>query len=118
MIHEDLVPQDKLITGASVQLHCAHGDVLTYPLADVLLTVSGVTIPVRAAISKNLPVSVLLGTDAPELTKLLVTNPITMEDGQAWVVTRAQSQRIARAEEDAQCKVQRSEVEPRGTRCQ
>ena len=40
MICEDLVPQGKLITGASVQPHCAHGDVLTYLLADVLLTVS------------------------------------------------------------------------------
>ena len=69
-------------------------------------------IPVRAAISKNLRVSVLLGTNVPELMKQLVTNPTTTEDGQALVVTRAQSQKIARVEEDMQSKMQRSEVEP------
>lgn len=112
MISEDLVSHDTLIAGASVQLRCPHGDVITYPLAEVVLRVNGVTIPVRAAIAKNLPVSVLLGTDAPELRNLLVMSPTITEDGQALVVTRAQAQEIVKAEEETKWKLQHSEVEP------
>ena len=48
------------------------------PLAQVELELDGVAVQVEAAVSESLPVSVLLGTDVPELGKLLQFNPSTV----------------------------------------
>lgn len=41
-----------------------------FSTADVVVEVDGMQLAVRAAVSDSLPVSVLLGTDVPELVKL------------------------------------------------
>ena len=71
MVQRSLVPEEKLVPGATIRLRCAHGDVVTYPLADLKLEVDGVVITVRAAVAERLPVSMLLGTEVAELGQLL-----------------------------------------------
>ena len=71
MVRRDLVPENKLIEGDAVTIQCAHGDTVLYPVAQVELQVDGVPVCVEAAVSKSLPVQVLLGTDVPELHQLL-----------------------------------------------
>ena len=70
-VHHGLVPEKKLVMGEAVTIWCAHGDSVLYPLANVNLVVDGVPLTVGAAVSKSLPVSVLLGTDVPELAKFV-----------------------------------------------
>ena len=53
IIHHALVPRKKMLQGEAVTIWCAHGD---------------------NAVSKTLPVSVLLGTDVPELVRFLRSN--------------------------------------------
>ena len=74
LIHHALVPRKKMLQGEAVTIRCAHGDNALYPLAMVDLVVDGVPLTVEAAVSKTLPVSVLLGTDVPELVRFLRTN--------------------------------------------
>ena len=51
------------------------------------MEVDGVQVRVKAAVADNLPVSVLLGTDIPQLGKLLQINPSTIHtDGVEMVV--------------------------------
>ena len=71
IVHHSLVPEKKLVTREAVTIRCAHGDSVPYPLANVDLVVDGVPLTVGAAVSKSLPVSVLLGTDVPELAKFV-----------------------------------------------
>lgn len=52
-------------------LQCAHRNVSVYPLAEVELKVGEVQITVEAAVSETLTMSVLLGTDVPELEEVL-----------------------------------------------
>ena len=63
MIHQELVPGITKIPGEAVTIRCSHGDITLHPLADVHMEVDGVAFTVWAALSKTLPVSVLLGTD-------------------------------------------------------
>ena len=63
-----------MLQGEAVTIWCAHGDNALYPLAKVDLVVEGVLLSVEAAVSKTLPVSVLLGTDVPELVQFVRTN--------------------------------------------
>ena len=68
---------------------------MLYPLAQVELELDGVAIQVEAAVSESLPVSVLLGTDVPELSQLLQSNPRavhTEEVERVLVVTRARDE--------------------------
>ena len=44
---------------------------MTYPLAEVEISVSGRVLTVEAGVSRTLLASVLLGTDVPELMTLL-----------------------------------------------
>ncbi|KAL5517748.1 hypothetical protein EMCRGX_G003357 [Ephydatia muelleri] len=69
LVHHDLVLQKKLLPGEAVTIQCAHGDNVLYPVANVNLVVDGVPLVVESAVSKSLPVSVLLGTDVPELAR-------------------------------------------------
>ena len=71
MVRRDLVPEARKLEGEAVTVRCAHGDTVVYPLADVQLKVAGTHFTVRAAVADCLPVSVLLGTDVPELDNLL-----------------------------------------------
>ena len=110
MVRQDLVPKERLVAGATIRLRCAHGDVVTYPLATVKLDIEGVVLPATAAVAEKLPISVLLGTDVPELGKLLNQPP--QEQPDALVVTRAQAKANEQTEAEAQDKQEQSQVHP------
>ena len=71
MVRRNLVPEHKLIEGKGVAIRCAHGDTTFYPLAEIGVEISGRNFKVEAAVADNLPVQLLLGTDVPQLFKLL-----------------------------------------------
>ena len=99
MVREDLAKTSKLLEGEAVTVRCAHGDTVLYPLSEVELELAGKKMMVRAAISENLPASVLLGTDVPELGSLLsVENLKIGRGGDSYAVTRAQARKDAEEE--------------------
>ena len=71
MVRQQWVPVEKILNGKMVSIRCAHGDTKLYNLADLTLRVQGVPVKVEAAVAERLPVDVLLGTDVPELCKLI-----------------------------------------------
>ena len=71
LVHKDLVSEESLLAGKAVAIRCAHGDTVLYPLAQVQLEVEGQAMEVTVAVADKLPMSVLLGTDTPLLSKLL-----------------------------------------------
>ena len=71
MVKKHLVPEDKILQGEVVTIRCAHGDTVLYPLAQVQVKIDGKELDIEAAVSETLPMSVLLGTDIPELSSLL-----------------------------------------------
>ena len=98
IIRSDLVPEERK-TGGEIPIRCAHGDTIIYPLAQAEIRVGEACYMVEAAVSKTLPVSVLLGRDVPELMKLLSTQGPQKargpEDAMA-VTTRGQKEKLAR----------------------
>ena len=98
LVHQDLVPEEKVREGNAIAIRCAHGDTVLYPLAEISLEVEGHPITVEAAVSNTLPMSVLLGTDNPELKELL-----NCKEAFA-VMTRAESRR-QREEEEKKAKL-------------
>ena len=89
--------------GKVVAVHCAHGDIIEYPLARVQMQIGDKTFTVEAGVSETLPTSVLLGTDVPGMTELLQetwlkaqvnnTTPTCPIDRALAVETRAQARR-------------------------
>ena len=71
MVNQRCISSEKILDGKMVSIRCAHGDTRLYNLAEVTVQLQGVTMQVEAAVAENLPVDVLLGTDVPELTKLI-----------------------------------------------
>ena len=63
VLHEDLVPQEKMIEGGTVTIRCAHGDTILYPLAEVDMEIGRRRITVEAAASDKSPMFVLLRTE-------------------------------------------------------
>ena len=59
-----------LLAGEAVAIRCAHGDTVLCPLAQVQLEVERQAMEVTVAVADKLPMSVLLGTDIPLLSKL------------------------------------------------
>ena len=57
--------------GGRVSIRCAHGDVVSYALADVSIKIEGQRIQANAGVEPYLPVPVLLGTNVPKLATLL-----------------------------------------------
>ncbi len=105
LVRSDLVPADKLLEGEAVTIRCAHGDTVLYPLAEVSIQVGGVPLLVEAAVSETLPVSVLLGTDVPELGDLLGKVEITSghtQGADAMVVTTRARAKQQEHDEDVQ----------------
>ena len=84
IVHASLVPKDRYVEGRSVRVRCVHGDIVTYPLADIDFLINDCPIEMRVAVSETLPESALLGKDVPDISLLL--QPV--ED--AFSVTRAQ----------------------------
>ena len=70
-MRSDLLRGKDFSQGDTVTVHCAHGDVVTYPLAKVELEVEGRVLTVEAAVSDTLPQLVLLGTNVEDLSELL-----------------------------------------------
>ena len=85
VVRSDLIDKRKIVDGEFVTIQCAHGDTVSYPLAQVELRVEGRPITVEAAISDKLPRVVLLGTDVPEMSELLGQKK-TAKQGNALVV--------------------------------
>ena len=109
MVKSNQVSEDKFLD-QTVTIRCAHGDVALYPLAEVELEVDGARFQVQAAISDRLPVSVLLGTDVPQLDMLLQNHPfMTQTNGieEAFVMTRAQLKEKQRVEDEESAKEER-----------
>ena len=78
-------------------------DNVLYPVARLNLEVEGVPVAVEAAGAKNLPTSVLLGTDVPELGRLLGLKPRSRWNKTPralLAVTRAGARRQAKEEEE------------------
>ena len=105
LIHQKLVPEDRLLPGEAVAIRCAHGDTVLYPLAKVHLKVDGQSLNITAAVAERLPVSVLLGTDVPRLTELLsgklsTVKPVSKIE-HALVVTQAKAEK--QLDEMVQC---------------
>ena len=75
-MHEELIPPCTLRDG-EVTIRCAHGDTITYPLADITIFVGlNDKLGVRAAVSNTLPAAVLLGCDVLEWMALLGTQVV------------------------------------------
>ena len=71
LVREDLIPPYAMNDG-EVTITCVHGDTITYPTAQINVSVgSHQDMTVRAAVSKTLPAAVLLGRDVPQLMDLL-----------------------------------------------
>jgi hypothetical protein len=65
-------------------------------MADVTINLEGLNLTVRAAVSKTLPMLVLLGTDVPQLGALLHGNPTRIHSQgveHALITTRAQARK-------------------------
>lgn len=75
-------------------IHCAHGDTVLYPLAEITIEVDDHKMQVKAAVSSTLPMAVLLGTDSPELSDLLNGHTLSQRPvDKALVATRAMRKR-------------------------
>ena len=71
MVHLRLVSPEAFVEGSNVVIRCVHGDTVLYPLANIQMEVEGVPIQVEAAVSEDLPVLVLLGTDVAQFSQLI-----------------------------------------------
>ena len=112
LVRQDLVPKEKLLEGEAIAIRCAHGDTVLYPLAQVEVTIGGQSVDVTAAVSETLPMDVLLGTDVPELGKLL---GVDLGHSEALAVTtRAQAKQREEQEKDLQQRDLRSEASVTG----
>ena len=60
MIHRDLVSVEK-ITQETMDIQCAHGDVVSYPVAKASMRMGVYIFSVQAAVSDRSPAPVLLG---------------------------------------------------------
>ena len=90
LVRSDLVGEENCKPGEKVTVQCAHGDIVTYPIASVELEVQGRALTVEAAVSDQLPSSVLLGTDVLGLSELLQSK---RDNTALMAVTRSQTKR-------------------------
>ena len=103
MVHRNLVSEAQILDGESAVVRCAHGDSVLYPMAEVNIEVDGCTISAVAAVSDTLPMDVLLGTDVPELGKLLsrVSAEFREQSNALVATTRARARQEAEAEKES-----------------
>ena len=101
LVREDFLQPDYQKQG-EVTIRCAHGDSITYPLADVRVSVGKERFAVRAAVSKTLPASVLLGRDNPGLMALLglTTGKEKNEDSSLVLADTTRARSKAQEEEE------------------
>ena len=112
LVRKDLVDKQRMLGGETVTIQCAHGDIASYPLAKVEMMVLGKHIVVEAAVSETLPRSVLLGTDVQELTELV--GKLEKQNGSKVfaVLTRSQTRKELREQEELQRREKESGVKP------
>ncbi|KAL5457268.1 hypothetical protein EMCRGX_G034515 [Ephydatia muelleri] len=108
MVHSHSVRKKELLKKSTV-VHCAHGDFTEYPMAKVCIEVDGQQFTTVAAVSNNLLVDVLLGTDIPTLGTLI---PGGWWLSQQAVTTRSKVRREASTKEADHKKQQESRVRP------
>ena len=89
-MRSDLLREKDFSQGDTVTVQCAHGDVVTYPLARVELEVEGRVLTVEAAVSDTLSQLVLLGTNVKDLSELLKAE---RRRKALMVVTRSQARK-------------------------
>ena len=65
------MPESKIIKEDAVTIRYAHDDTVLYPIAQLQLEGDGIPLCAEAAISKSLPMPVLLGTDVAVLHQFL-----------------------------------------------
>ena len=111
LVREDLVPPQAIREGSSVTIRCAHGDTVTYPLAQISISVgSQQEMVVTAAVSRTLPASVLLGRDVPKLKELILGNgeeqPLQDPEPVLAVTTRAEAKRQLEREREEDLRLQ------------
>ena len=99
LVHRKLVPEDKIQDAEAVAIRCAHGDTVLYPLAEITMEVEGRQIAVEAAVFDTLPMSVLLGTDTPELAELLEIGG-SLETDEVFAVTTRSEKKKQKQEAD------------------
>ena len=98
-----LARTSKILEGEAVTMRCAHSNTVLYPLSEVEVELAGKKMKVKAAISENLPASVILGADlyVPELDSLLSSKDLRIvSSGESFVVTRAQKAAEEATEEE------------------
>ena len=116
MVNQKCVPSDKILDGKMVSIRCAHGDTRLYNLAEVTEQVQGVKMQVEAAVADNLPVDVLLGTDVPELTRLIsdrkpkAGSSLPKQEDVMVVLTRARARQLLEEEIVRRAKQAQSQV--------
>ena len=93
LVHSSMVPREKLLD-ETVDIRCAHGDIVSYPMAVASICIDSEQYTVRVGVSCSLPHSVLLGTDVPGVFCHLADEDAT----DVLVVTRAQRLRQEREE--------------------
>ena len=91
LVRSDLIGEENCEPREKVTVQCGHGDIMTYPIASVELEVQGRALTVEAAVSDQLPSSVLLGTDVPGLSELL---QLKRENTALMAVTCSQTKRL------------------------
>lgn len=94
MARAELVRHDIIIQGETIPLKCPWDNV-PYPIAEVRVQLEGVEVTVKAVVSQELLVAVLLERDVPELGQLFYSNLTTVHTLgiESALVTRAQAQR-------------------------
>ena len=88
LVHGSFVTPTQM-TDKHITISCAHGDSITYPLADVKIAVGKSEFVIQAAVVDRLPVAALLGWDIPHLTQFVKPNNLTPA---LAAVTRQQKQ--------------------------
>ena len=89
LVWRSLVPGVNILS-EKTETWCVHGDVVPYPLAIVKMVVDGQELVIKAGLAEKLPVDLLLGTDIPDLMKLIRSDT---EEKRVLVLTRAQASR-------------------------
>nr|XP_014352698.1 PREDICTED: uncharacterized protein LOC106706359 [Latimeria chalumnae] len=78
LMQESLVPPTQWVDGERLTLACIHGDLRTYPIAKVLITMQGVPSPIQVGLVRQLPCDLLIGRDFPnflDLYEICLTSP-------------------------------------------
>ena len=115
LVRGDLVSDDDILDG-EITIRCAHGNIVSYPLAVVKINIGGKDIITQAAVSSTLPASALLGWDIPQLMSLVEEESGTKDEGKdedaLAVMTRAAQRRKEAQEEVVQRRGQEAEPTP------